>query len=291
MKSAFVSIIGRPSAGKSTLLNTMCGRKVAIASASPQTTRNKIRGIVSRDDGQLVFIDTPGYHSSNRKFNKHMSDLVVGSLDEVDLILYVVDVTRPPGEEEARLAALAARDPNPVVVALNKSDAGREYRTEHEHALRAELPDSPVLVVSALAGEGIRELVNALMEAAPEGELMYPTDFYTDQDPEFRASEIIREHAISQLRQELPHALYVTIADMERSEDEERLWIRAFVAVERESQKGIVVGKKGSMIKSIRLKAQRELNDIFPYEVDLDLRVKVQRDWRKRDAVLRRLIR
>ncbi|MCA1754188.1 MAG: GTPase Era [Spirochaeta sp.] len=292
-KSGFTAIVGRPSAGKSTLLNALCEQKVSIVSNVPQTTRNKVRGIVNRDQGQMVFIDTPGYHHSSKKFNIHMVDLVRGACEEVDAVLYLVDTTRPPGEEERDMLALVAKLPRPVIVALNKIDMPSSARSEAAHFILESLPDAEVLEISAFTGEGLEELLDRLYLEMPEGEPMYPEDYYTDQDPVFRVSEIIREKAILQTKEELPHALYVEVADMEQKQEGEKniLWIRAFLIVERDSQKGIVVGHGGEKIKTIRQQAQREIGKLFPYRVHLDLRVKVHPKWRHKDALLGRLIR
>jgi GTPase len=290
MKSGFVSIIGRPSSGKSTLLNALCGYKVSIVSPTPQTTRNKIRGIVNAPAGQLVFIDTPGFHTSERRLNLHLKDLVVSGLDEVDLLLYVVDATRPAGEEEWLLCDIASQHKERTIVALNKTDIGRKHIRSARQFLEGSFPPERIFEVSAVTDDGLAELSEGLFAAAPEGEIMYPEDMYTDQSPEFRVTEIIREKAINRVRQEVPHAIFVSIADMETSTDGESLWIRAFLNVERESQKGIIIGKGGVGIKAIRTAAQKELAQIFPYRIELDLRVKVVSDWRKRETLLRKMI-
>lgn len=289
-KSSFVAIVGRPSAGKSSLLNAICGRKVSIVSPVPQTTRARVRGIVSRDRGQLVFVDTPGYHTSDRRMNMHMRELIGDSLAEVELALYVLDSTRPPGEEEEAIAGAVSRFAGPVVCAVNKIDLRSAKPAELETFVRVRLPEARIVATSAESGAGLGELLDALYASAPEGEMMYPEDYYTDQDPEFRVSEIIREKAIAQVRQEIPHALFVDVADME--EQEGTLWIRAFIIVERETQKAIVVGRGGSLIKRIRVAAQREIKSLFPYDkVHLDVRVKVNKGWRKSEAILRRVVR
>ncbi|MBN1685610.1 MAG: GTPase Era [Spirochaetales bacterium] len=290
MKSGFVEIIGRPSSGKSTLVNALCGYKVSIVSTVPQTTRNKIRGVLTTDAGQLVFVDTPGFHTSQKRLNLHLKDLVVSNLQEVDLILYVLDATRPPKDEEKGLLEIVAENRKKTVAAINKIDAAENGIEMAVEFLETELPSERIFKISALEKMGLESLVGLLFALAPEGDLMYPGDMYTDQSPDFRASEIIREKAITRMRQEVPHAIYASIEDMEPSEDGERLWIRAFLNVERESQKGIVVGKGGKMIREIRLAAQKELSEIFPYRVDLDLRVKVVSDWRKRENLLKKLI-
>jgi GTP-binding protein Era len=297
-KSAFVAVVGRPSVGKSTLVNLLCGQKVAIVSAVPQTTRNAIRGIVNRVQGQLVFVDTPGRHASERKLNKKLMEVADRAVEESDLVLYVLDAARPPGAEEEALAeGLAALAGKSLTVAVNKMDAkGADYGAALAFLkLRLpELPETRIFAISALKAEGAEPLLQGLFDLAGEGDILYPEEYYTDQDLGFRIAEIIREKAINRLRQELPHSLYVEVADTElRDVDnspEKRLWVRAFIITERESQKGMVVGKGGEMIKAIRQAAQKDLNRILDWKVELDLRVKTSKDWRHNDKVLRKLI-
>lgn len=294
-KSAFVAIVGRPSVGKSTLLNALCGHKVAIVSKTPQTTRNRVRGIVTRPEGQLVFIDTPGFHRSKRRFNRQMRGLIQETIRDSELVLYVADAARHPGPEEELLLTTVAAEPDiPVVVALNKIDLqATRAATEVDQLVRRFLPAAAVVPTAAAGGGGCEALLAELFQRAPEGDQLYPDEFYTDQDPEFRVAELIREQAIAGLKQELPHSLYVDLADMEireRSNSEEVLAVRAFILVERESQKGILVGKGGSRIKQIRTGATREIEALFPYSVELDLRVKVDPNWRDNEQVLRRLV-
>ncbi|OPZ60551.1 MAG: GTPase Era [Synergistetes bacterium ADurb.Bin520] len=293
MKSASVAVVGRPGAGKSTLINRITGHKVSITAPVPQTTRNRIRGILTEERGQIIFIDTPGYHLSDRKFNLRLRDLVTGTLKEADLAVYVMDSTRPVGEEEEAMAEKLLHLPCPVVAALNKSDLASETRKPNRLFIGRKLPAAEIVEVSALTGTGFSPLLDRIFALAPEGDPLYPPDYYTDQDPEFRAAEIIREKAIAATREEVPHALYVEIADMEAAEekDKSRLWIRAFLVVERESQQGILVGKGGERIRDIRTEAQKELGRIFPYRIHLDLRVKTRPRWRRDEALLRGLIR
>ena len=227
-----------------------------------------------------------------------MKELVLSSLEEVDLLLYVMDLTRPPGKEEGLLASLAEGNPGRVVIALNKRDAvakGPRRITSIADSVRrfaeSSLVGSEKREVSALTGEGVDGLLELLLEKAPVGEQLYPEEIYTDQDPEFRCAEIIREKAIQKLRQEVPHAIYIEIADMELSAEGNKLWIRSFLHVERDSQKAILIGKGGSVVKSIRKESQRELEELFPYTLSLDLRVKVSPRWKRQDELLRRLIR
>ena len=294
-RSGFVAVLGRPSAGKSTLVNALCGHKVSIVSPVPQTTRNRIRGIVTREAGQLVFLDTPGYHLSERRMNRKMQGVAIGALEDADLLLYVVDASRAPGEEERAIAARIAEAALPRIVALNKTDLLRGERGVEEAPargfLREVLPDTPVHAVSALQGHGVEELLTALFSGIPMGEPFYDAEFYTDQSPEFRIAEILREQAFAVTSQEIPHCLYVEIADLEmRDPPAEHLWARAFLVVERESQKGILVGKGGERIKGIRAAAERECNAIFPYPVKIDLRVKARPKWRSNEGLLDRLI-
>jgi GTP-binding protein Era len=291
LKSAVVAIVGRPSSGKSTLLNALCGGKVSIVSPVPQTTRTRVRGIVNAAEGQIVFIDTPGYHISEKKLNRYMTELVVSTLAEVDAVLYVVDGTRPFGAEERALLEALGKASRPIVACLNKSDASGASWSEVRAAITGSLPGIPLLEISALSGAGLDELRVRLFAVCPEGEQLYPDDYYTDQTPDFRVSEIVREKAMLLTREEVPHSLYVRIEDLEMRDDGALMWARGFICVERESQKGILVGRAGERIKAITRQAEEELSEIFPYPVKLDLRVKVDREWRKRDPLLRKMIR
>jgi len=290
VKSATVAVVGRPSAGKSTLVNRLCGGKVSIVSPVPQTTRNRVRGILTTDKGQIIFIDTPGFHLSDKKFNRYLSDLVSRALSEVDEALYLVDGSRAFGREEQALIDVLRLAAKPMVICLNKKDSGDGFRASLLEKIAGAFPEAPIVQASALTGEGVEEVRDRLFALAPEGELLYPPDFYTDQSPDFRISEIVREKAIALTRQEVPHSLYVRMEDLEMRDDGATLWARGFLFVERESQKGILVGKSGDKIKTIVREAERELAEIFPYAVKLDMRVKVDHEWRKRDPLLRKLI-
>ena len=312
-KAAFVALVGRPSVGKSTLVNLLCGQKVAIVSAVPQTTRNAVRGILTRPEGQLVFVDTPGRHVSERKFNKKLMDVSDRAMNDSELILYLLDATRVPGpEEEAvaeRLRGLQDRIvADRIVAAINKIDAAGAEPEKLIAFLEKFLPDLPPprrFEISCVEKQGIETLLECLFEMAAEGEPFYPGEYYTDQDMAFRISEIIREKAMSRLREELPHSIYVEVADLElrdipnpfqagenspQSPEKKRLWVRAFIITERESQKGMIVGKGGEKIKAIGQAARKELNSIFEWKVDLDLRVKTGKDWRHKDHILRKII-
>ena len=291
-KSGVVSIIGRPSAGKSTFLNTASGEKISIVSSIPQTTRNAIRGIVNVPAGQLVFIDTPGLHKSEKKMNLKLSKIASDQIEDSDAILYIIDSTRECGDEEEMIAALARPYAEKLVIAVNKIDdvhSQREGVRDFISKWFKDFPEKRIFEISAKGNQNVSDVLNALCELSPEGPLLYPEEYYTDQEVEFRISEIIREQAINRLEQEIPHALYVSIEDM-RMAGENRLDVRAVIYVERESQKGIVIGKGASMIKEIRKESMKVCRDIFPYWVSLDLQVKVDKNWRQKDKVLDKIL-
>lgn len=288
MKAATVSIIGRPSSGKSTLVNTICEMKVSITSPVPQTTRNKIRGIYTDQRGQLVFTDTPGYHISDKEINKRMQETTISALEDSDMILYVLDGTRSAKKEEETIADMLMRSKVPTVVAINKKDILTENNIEDSTFFISEnLPDAPICICSALDDDGIDEVLIELFKLAKDGELLYPEEQYTDQDLEFRISEIIREKAMDKLSDELPHVIFVDVSDLEYNEKEKRVWIRAFINVERDGQKGFLVGKGGENIKRIGTEARKEIRRIFPgSSVRLDLQVKTAEKWRNNSIIL-----
>ena len=293
MKSATVSVIGRPSSGKSTLVNTICEMKVSITSPTPQTTRNKIRGIYTDQRGQLVFTDTPGYHLSDKEINKRMQDVTVSALKDSDMILYVIDGKRKGGKEEEAIAEMIKKAKVPTVVAINKTDIlSKEEMDESKNFVSSRLPSVPILFISAKNDEGVDEVLIELFKNAKEGELLYDENQYTDQDLEFRISEIIREKTISTLSDELPHVIFVDISDLEWNEETRTVWIRAFINVERDGQKGFIVGKGGSGIKRIGTEARKEIKTIFPGStVRLDLQVKTAEKWRQNSIVLDKVFR
>ncbi len=293
LKTAVVAIVGRPSAGKSTFLNTACQEPVSIVSPIPQTTRNAIKGIVNTSYGQLIFIDTPGYHDSDKKLNLRLKEVTKSQLDGIDAVLYVIDSTRSAGEEEVHTAALLKEIQKQVVVAINKIDlpqskpkAVRKFISEN----LSEIPGERILEISAEKDTGINEVLKAIYDISPEGQPMYNEELYTDQNLTFRICEVIRGEAINRLSDEIPHAVYVDVADVEHRNEGKKLWIRAFLCVERDSQKGIVIGKGAQKIKEIRLAATKQLNKIYLQKIDLDLQVKVDKNWRQKDHTLNKLI-
>src|ERR1035438_9529334 len=293
-KSGFVSILGRPNAGKSTLLNALVGQKVAIVADKPQTTRTAIQGVLTTPEAQIIFIDTPGIHKSDSAINKRMMDAVRASLEERDLFIYLVDVTKPfgSGDEKAlsilrrsrdtRLPAASLPDTQPpVIVALNKIDA---LPAKHEmlpllEEYQKRYNFEAYLPISAATGEGLDELRAEVLRLLPEGPEYFPPDHYTDQPARFLAAELIREKILLATRQEVPHSVTVLI---EKWEELPRL-IRIFatIVVERDGQKAIVIGSKGSMLKQIGTQARQEMEALFDTHIFLDLHVKVETADRK----------
>ncbi len=293
LKTGVVAIIGRPSAGKSTFLNTACQVDVSIVSPIPQTTRNAIKGIVNTSYGQLIFIDTPGYHNSDKKLNLRLKNVTESQLNGIDCVLYVIDSTRDIGEEEMLTAELVKKLQAKTVVAINKIDDRQSHPEKVLKFILETLPLIPqeqVLTMSAKNDTGINEILKALYMISPEGQPVYDEETYTDQNLTFRIAEVIRGEAINRLQDEIPHAVYVEVADVEHRSEGKKLWIRAFLCVERDSQKGIVIGKGASKIKEIRVASIKKLSQIYIQKIDLDLQVKVDKNWRQRDYTINRLV-
>jgi GTP-binding protein Era len=288
-KSAFVAIAGRPSAGKSTLLNALCGAKVSIVSPVPQTTRNAVRGIVNRAEGQLVFLDTPGYHISEKKLNLRLRGVSDEAFADADIVLYLVDATRKSGPEEEAVAAALVPAASRLVAAINKVDSPDADAAAARGFIASRFPAAPILELSALKGTGLDALLGVLYGRAADGPAWYPEEYYTDQEPVFRIAEIIREKVFLHTRDELPHAVYVSYEDSSRGANDSLLASYDLV-VERESQKGMLIGKGGSMIKRIREEAEADLAELFDYEIKLKLSVRVDPDWKKNDKRLESLI-
>lgn len=280
-----IGVIGRPSTGKSSLINRICGHKVSIVSPVPQTTRSRVRGIMTREQGQLIFLDTPGLHLSDRKLNRVLREVALSVAGEVDVLLLVFDAGRRFGPEDHAVLAAASGFSGPRVAVRNKADlntpggaAGAMERTIRQAGIDAPLP------VSALTGAGVEALVARLLALSPPGELHYPADTYTDQSPDFRVAEVVREQVFARTFAEVPHALFVEVVDLEPRPA--GLWVRAAICVERPSQVGIVVGRGGAGIAAIRRGAEAELGAIFGRRVAVNLRVKVRKKWRRNDDLL-----
>jgi GTP-binding protein Era len=287
-KSGFVAIVGRPNAGKSTLVNTLVGQKVAIVSPKPQTTRNRIQGILNRDDAQIVLVDTPGIHQPENVLSRMMMDELQYALEGIDILSLIVDATADFGAGDRFSIEWVRRFRGPVFLLLNKVDKLRKqlllplierYNKEFEFA--------EIFPISALTGAGCLDLVNSWLTLLPEAPPHFPPDQFTDQPERFLAAELVREKAILITREEVPHAIAVLVDSFEEGEKLTR--IRATIYVEREGQKGILIGKGGATIKKIGTQARQELELILGTKVFLELMVKVQPHWRQNSAIVRQL--
>ncbi len=289
-RSGFVAVVGRPNVGKSTLMNAILGQKVAIVSHRPQTTRNRIAGILTREDCQIVFIDTPGIHKPKHRLGKYMVDEAYRALPDADLALWVVDVSKMPRSDDRRVAQALSQQHLPVVLAMNKIDITPPDRLlAHADVYRALVPGLAAdIAVSALKGQGVDALVDEIRALLPLGPRYYPPDQVSDVQERFLVAELIREKALLYLREEVPHAVAVDLQDFQERENGV-IYIFARIFVERESQKGILVGKGGGMIKKIGAEARKEIEAALGRRVFLDLHVKVKPKWRTNPAELRRL--
>ncbi|MBV9265728.1 MAG: GTPase Era [Acidobacteriaceae bacterium] len=283
--AGFVSITGRPNAGKSTLLNALVGEKVAITAHQPQTTRSAIKGVVTTPAAQIVFVDTPGIHKSDSLFNKRMMDTVRGALEQVDLVLYVTDAARPVTEQDEQ-AIGAVTKAGKVILVLNKVDLVEDKRLLlplTETYLKI-WPFADTVPVSARKRDGIEELKRVVISHLPEGPPLFPNDYLTDQPMRFIAAEIIRERILFTARQEVPHAVAVLIDQWE--EGPKLVKIAATIHVERPGQKVILIGAKGQTLKKIGSEARQELERRLERKVFLSLFVKVKPDWREDPSFL-----
>jgi GTP-binding protein Era len=278
-KSGFVAVVGRPNAGKSTLVNALVGTKVSIVTAVPQTTRNRILGIVNRPSAQIVLMDTPGIHRPLSRLNEQMMTFVRQALTERDLAVLIVDASERFGHGDEFAVGLLREYAPRTILALNKIDRIKKPKLLPLIERYSQLYNfEEIMPISALKGEGLTELLDAIVGLLPEGPQYFPPDMYTDQPERFLASEIVREKVILHTRQELPYATAVVIDDFEEGESITR--IHASIVVERESQKPIIIGSGGDMLKQIGSEARRELERLFPPKVFLELYVKVEPHWR-----------
>ncbi|NIZ18627.1 GTPase Era [Entomospira culicis] len=284
----FIALIGRPSTGKSTFINRVVGHNLAIVAALPQSTRQRVRGILNTTDAQLIFTDTPGIHSSEKRFNRHLLNQAKLGMEEADVILYLVDVTRKIAEEEMAIATLLKSVSQPVVIALNKTDKAKNFTVDYMLFFNKLFPNKEIFKISAKENMGIHPLLHHLTSLLPVGPMLYPEDIYTDQEPSLRIAEILRKHAILSLKEEIPHALYVKIEDLQMKGA--RLWVRVALVVERESQKPILIGKGASNLRKIRIASLKELSTVFPYKIDLDIQIKVDKDWRSNEHRLSQIL-
>ncbi len=286
-KAGYASLVGRPNAGKSTLLNRIIGEKIAIVSDKPQTTRNRIVGVKNYPEGQIAFVDTPGIHRPLHRLNVRMVDAAVDTLREVDVIALVFDASTRPGHGDEYVSGLLKDIRTPAVLVLNKIDLiARERllplidRARQWHDFVAIVP------VSATTGDGIDRLERVLLEQLPEGEPGYPDDYLTDQPERALVAETVREKVLQHTRDELPFSTAVVVDQFDEGERDRLLRLYCTIFVETESQKPIVIGRGGEMIKQIGIEARRDLEEFFGTKIFLDLRVKVNPDWRDNDRVL-----
>jgi GTPase len=288
-RSGFVALIGRPNTGKSTLVNTLMGRKVAIVSNKPQTTRRGVRAVLSTDDHQIVFTDTPGFHKPRTLLGSRLNDLVGEATQGVDAVVQVVDAQAGVGRGDAFVFERQLRDfSGPKICAVNKLDALRNREEVPQLEKAAALGDwDEVVPVSAKTGRGVGVLLDLLVDRLPEGPAYYPADTVTDQPLEDRLAEIVREKALAVTRQEVPHSIAVVIEELEDSDTLTK--IHASLIVERDSQKGIVIGKGGETLGTIGSRARQEIERVLGHQVFLDLHVKVLKEWQRDPKALQRL--
>ena len=290
-RSGFVTVVGRPNVGKSTLINTLMGQKIAAVSPRPQTTRQQQLGILTTDEAQIIFIDTPGLHKPHHKLGQYMNQEASTSLEDVDLVLFLVDASQnPPHEEDYILVQILKETPNPpkVIMALNKIDRlTAEEIQERTGVYQDLLPSARLLPISATSGQGLDHLRNTITEQLPEGDYFYPEDQITDLYEKEIAADLIREATLIHLRDEVPHAMAVRIDEF-TERDQSGAFIAATLFVERDSQKGIVIGKDGKMLKLIGTTARKEIERMSGRKVFLKLRIKVRKNWRNDETSLRR---
>lgn len=287
-KSGFVSIIGRPNVGKSTFLNRVVGQKIAIMSDKPQTTRNKVQGVVTGDSSQIVFIDTPGIHKPKHKLGDFMVKSAKNTLKEVDVIMFMVNANEKIGPGDRFVIEMLKNSDTPVFLVINKIDLVHpddllgiitSYVDEYDFA--------EIVPLSALNGNNVDRLMETINKYLPEGPKYYPDDQVTDHPERFIISELIREKVLHLTREEVPHSIAVVIEKIARDEDKNIVNVMATIIVDRDSQKGIVIGKQGALLKQIGTKARRDIEMLLGSKVFLELWVKVQKDWRNKPGQLK----
>lgn len=285
-KSGFITIIGRPNVGKSTFLNRVIGQKIAIMSDKAQTTRNTIQGVLTLDDAQMVFIDTPGIHKPKHRLGDFMVKVAENTLNEVDAIMFMINAEEGFGRGDQYIINRLEHVKKPVYLIINKID-----RIHPEELFKLitqykdKYPFKEIIPISALEGNNVDHLLSVIKDQLSEGPQYYPADQVTDHPERFIVSELIREKVLQQTREEVPHSIAVVIETIEKEPDE-KILVRAVIVVERSTQKGIVIGKQGSMLKKIGSDARRDIERLLGNKVYLELWVKVQKDWRNKDRYL-----
>ena len=287
-RSGFVAVLGRPNAGKSTFVNRLVGQKVAIVTSRPQTTRNRILGLINRPEAQVVLIDTPGIHRASTALGRQMMAEVTQALEGIDILAVMIDASSGLAAGDRLSFEHAKQFRGPVFLLLNKIDCiAKPALLPLIEACSKEFASTEIIPISALTGDGVELALERLIAQLAEGEPYFPTDQVTDQPERFLAAEIIREKVMTTTKQEVPHAVAVRVESFEESEKLVR--IRAIVSVEREGQKGILIGRKGEKLKAIGTAAREELEEILGAKVFLEIRVKVERDWRQDPRLVQQL--
>ncbi|MGA4719366.1 GTPase Era [Fictibacillus nanhaiensis] len=286
-KSGFVTIIGRPNVGKSTLLNKVIGQKIAIMSDKPQTTRNKIQAVYTTDESQVIFIDTPGIHKPKHKLGDFMTRTAQQTLNEVDLILFVINAEEGYGRGDQFIIDRLQNVKNPVFLVINKIDKVHpDQLLPLIDMYRNKLDVAEVVPISALNGNNVDTLLEQIVSYMEEGPQFYPEDQVTDHPERFITAELIREKVLHLTREEIPHSVAVVIEEMKEREEKNVVFVNATIIVERSSQKGIIIGKQGKMLKEVGKRARADIETLLGSRVFLELYVKVQNDWRNRQKQL-----
>ena len=289
MKSGFVSIIGRPNVGKSTLINTMIGAKIAIVSEKPQTTRTRIQGILTSPEGQIIFIDTPGMHKPKHLLGEYMLKISTQSLKEVDIIYYMTDASRPFGAGEQYIIDQLRNIEVPVFLLVNKIDlVGEGEIKDFVQPFFNQMNFTELIPISAAKGTNVTTLLDKTIQYLPEGPLYYPEDDMTDQPVSFIVAELIREKALLLTRDEVPHSLAVEVEEF-KNQASGKVYVRAVIHTERDSQKAIIIGQKGQMLKKIGERSRVDIEEMLGTSVYLDLWVKVKKNWRDNENNLNQL--
>lgn len=286
-RSGFAALVGRPNVGKSTLLNAMVGQKVAIMSPKPQTTRHRIRGVLTDKHSQIIFMDTPGIHKAEHRLGEYMVEAAEAAFKEVDLILFVVDATEPEHHNDQFVIEKLKKIRTPMILVINKVDAVPKPEILKMIASYSEkLPFKEIIPVSAKSGTQLEKLKEIILKYLPEGPQFYPSDVVTDHPEQFIIAEYIREKVLRLTREEVPHSVMVDIEQMEYRANNV-LYVSAVIYTERQSQKGILIGKGGSMLKQVGEMARTELESLFGTKIFVELWVKVKKDWRNEPGLLR----
>lgn len=289
-KSGFVTIVGRPNVGKSTLMNYLVGEKLSIISNKPQTTRNKIQTILTKEDYQIVFVDTPGIHKPRHKLGEYMVNVAENTLNEVDVVLFLTTPEKKMGPGDKYILEQLKRSKSPVYLVINKVDVASPGQiAETIKCYTEEYEFDEVIPISAMEGDNVDALLNSIVDKMPEGPMYYPEDMITDQPERFIVAEIIREKMLHSLKDEVPHGTAVEVMIMKKDEGKNLYHISATIYCEKSSHKSIIIGKSGSMIKQIGEKARKDIEVLLDSRVFLELWVKVKKDWRDSNATLKTL--